>query len=201
MSLLSYASSYSESNGKRQPRMKSTYEIIQNEGKGDNQYKEPQDVVKVNENKMDGINSLINKMGLEHLKNENDGSNLENYNCQNENENSPFPLYQIPKNTNENIPIKREGFMGTIEKESGSSYSTSYLPTPYYNSLDKKEVSPSIGNNKQLVEKLNYMIQLLEEQQKEPTQNILEEFVLYGLLGVFIIYVLDSFTKVGKYTR
>jgi hypothetical protein len=45
------------------------------------------------------------------------------------------------------------------------------------------------------------MIHLLEEQQKEPTQNILEEFALYGLLGIFMIYIVDSFAKVGKYTR
>ena len=45
------------------------------------------------------------------------------------------------------------------------------------------------------------MIHLLEAQQKEPTQNIVEEFLLYGLLGIFIIFLVDSFTRVGKYTR
>ena len=61
--------------------------------------------------------------------------------------------------------------------------------------------SSSTVNQQQLMEKLNYMIHLLEEQQKEPTQNIMEEFFLYGLLGIFIIYLVDSFTRVGKYTR
>ena len=55
--------------------------------------------------------------------------------------------------------------------------------------------------NNEFIEKINYMIHLLEEQQKEPTQNIMEEFFLYGLLGIFIIYLVDSFTRVGKYTR
>jgi aryl carrier-like protein len=45
------------------------------------------------------------------------------------------------------------------------------------------------------------MIRLLEEQQHEQTQNITEEFILYGLLGVFMIYLVDSFTRVGKYVR
>jgi F0F1-type ATP synthase assembly protein I len=52
-----------------------------------------------------------------------------------------------------------------------------------------------------LLEKLNYMIHLLEEQQNEKTSNITEEFILYTFLGVFIIYIVDSFAKSGKYVR
>jgi len=82
---------------------------------------------------------------------------------------------------------------------SGSSFSQSYGTTPYFAA---KEPSPIVNNSSnQLMEKLNYMIHLLEEQQKEPTQNIMEEFALYGLLGVFMIYIVDSFARVGKYTR
>ena len=29
----------------------------------------------------------------------------------------------------------------------------------------------------------------------------IEELLLYSFLGIFIIYVLDSFTKIGKYKR
>jgi hypothetical protein len=56
------------------------------------------------------------------------------------------------------------------------------------------------GDNK-LMEKINYMIHLLEEQQNEKTNNITEEFILYTFLGVFIIFVVDSFARSGKYTR
>jgi hypothetical protein len=45
------------------------------------------------------------------------------------------------------------------------------------------------------------MIHLLEEQQNERTNNITEEFILYTLFGVFVIYVIDSFTKTGRYIR
>ena len=55
--------------------------------------------------------------------------------------------------------------------------------------------------NQVLIEKLNYMINLLEEQQDEKTGSVTEEVVLYSFLGVFIIFIVDSFTKVGKYTR
>jgi len=52
-----------------------------------------------------------------------------------------------------------------------------------------------------LLQKLNYMINLLEEQQDEKTNNVTEEVVLYSFLGIFIIFVIDSFARVGKYVR
>ena len=52
-----------------------------------------------------------------------------------------------------------------------------------------------------LMERINYMIHLLEQQQHEKTDHITEEFLLYTFLGVFVIYLVDSFTRVGKYTR
>lgn len=55
--------------------------------------------------------------------------------------------------------------------------------------------------NDKLLEKINYMIHLLEEQQLEKTNNVMEEFILYSLLGVFMIYVMDSFARAGKYMR
>jgi hypothetical protein len=52
-----------------------------------------------------------------------------------------------------------------------------------------------------LLQKLNYMISLLEEQQDEKTSNVTEEVVLYSFLGIFIIFIVDSFARVGKYVR
>ena len=61
--------------------------------------------------------------------------------------------------------------------------------------------SNGASNNDLLMEKLNYMIHLLEEQQDERTNNVTEEVILYCFLGVFIIFIVDSFSRVGKYTR
>jgi hypothetical protein len=52
-----------------------------------------------------------------------------------------------------------------------------------------------------LMQKLNYMISLLEDQQDEKTNNVTEEVILYSFLGIFIIFIVDSFAKVGKYVR
>ena len=57
------------------------------------------------------------------------------------------------------------------------------------------------GGSDKMMEKINYMIHLLEEQKMEKTANVTEEFILYTFLGVFVIFVVDSFTKTGKYTR
>ena len=79
-------------------------------------------------------------------------------------------------------------------------YSTSRNPSnkPYYN------VNYNMQNNSSddvLLQKLNYMISLLEDQQDEKTNNVTEEVVLYSFLGIFIIFVVDSFARVGKYVR
>ena len=51
------------------------------------------------------------------------------------------------------------------------------------------------------MEKMNYIIYLLEQQQNEKTSHITEEFVLYTFLGVFVIFVVDAFSRGGKYIR
>jgi hypothetical protein len=51
-------------------------------------------------------------------------------------------------------------------------------------------------------DKMNYIIRLLEEQRDQKTDTVTEDLILYGFLGIFIIFVLDSFIKTGKeYTR
>jgi hypothetical protein len=59
----------------------------------------------------------------------------------------------------------------------------------------------NMDGNQILIDKLNYMINLLEEKQDERTNNVTEEVVLYSFLGIFIIFVVDSFVRVGKYVR
>ena len=67
---------------------------------------------------------------------------------------------------------------------------------PYY-----AKMGVSSSSDDKLTEKINYMIHLLEQQQVEKTANVTEEFILYILLGVFVIFTVDSFTRAGKYVR
>ncbi len=71
----------------------------------------------------------------------------------------------------------------------------------YYNSSTSSENYFPQDSNQSLIDKINYMINLLEEQKDEKTNNVTEEVVLYSFLGVFIIFVVDSFARVGKYVR
>lgn len=70
---------------------------------------------------------------------------------------------------------------------------------PYYASMGIGATTGS-GSDK-MMEKINYMVHLLEESQSEKTNNITEEFILYAFLGIFIIFVVDSFNRGGKYVR
>uniref|UniRef100_A0A6C0KX36 Uncharacterized protein n=1 Tax=viral metagenome TaxID=1070528 RepID=A0A6C0KX36_9ZZZZ len=60
-----------------------------------------------------------------------------------------------------------------------------------------------IGNETrdELLEKLNYIINLFEDEREIKTNKKNEEIVLYCFLGIFVIYVLDSFVSIGKYKR
>ena len=72
----------------------------------------------------------------------------------------------------------------------------------YYHMIQQNQTNQTNQTNKDvLLEKLNYMIHLLEEKQEEKTNNVTEEVILYSFLGIFIIFIVDSFTKLGKYTR
>ena len=64
---------------------------------------------------------------------------------------------------------------------------------------DKKE-NDNVQINS-LIEKLNNIILLLEETQDEKKGSVIEEVILYCFLGIFIIYLVDSIVKVGKYVR
>ena len=70
---------------------------------------------------------------------------------------------------------------------------------PSYNEVAKPryhEKQPDV-----LVDKINYIIGLLENQQDEKTHNIIEDLIVYALLGCFIIFIIDKFVSVGRYVR
>jgi hypothetical protein len=81
-----------------------------------------------------------------------------------------------------------------------SNYHQTYAAPPMYQSKFAPGTSSGIGDDR-LMEKINYMIHMLEEQQMEKTSNITEEFILYTFLGIFVIFTVDSFTRAGKYVR
>ena len=54
------------------------------------------------------------------------------------------------------------------------------------------------NDNSKILEKMNYMIFLLEDQQNQRTNNITEEFILYLFVGIFVIFMIDAFFKSAR---
>ena len=81
-------------------------------------------------------------------------------------------------------------------KEEFSNLQEPYIP---YTTMAANVESST--NNAELMERINYMIYLLEEQKNEKTGSVHEEMVLYSFLGVFVIFIVDSFARAGKYSR
>lgn len=99
----------------------------------------------------------------------------------------------VSENSENDSSVNKEAF-NTLPSTYANDYYKEYVP--YYN-----QMSQNGGNKDQLLEKLNYMIHLLEEQQDVKTGHVMEEIILYSFLGVFMIFIVDSFARAAKYTR
>jgi len=119
-------------------------------------------------------------------------------------ESKPY-IANVPSYLQASNDMKSGGNYGANNSGSASlsNYQRSYEPPqqlvnkPYYANMGISQGS----TDSKLMEKINYMVHLLEEQSHEKTNNITEEFILYTFLGVFIIFVVDSFSRSGKYIR
>jgi hypothetical protein len=85
-----------------------------------------------------------------------------------------------------------------------STYATQYYEqfVPYAETLANQLAGTNnntlSGTNTALIEKLNYIIHMLEEKKDEKTGHVIEELVLYCFLGIFIIFVVDTFTHAAS---
>lgn len=140
---------------------------------------------------------------LETMENDEDDS-LEN-----------FEPIERPKLTNtgtrENNMLPKNSDTNISELSLEKSEINNFTSNPYLISEGIKEVktqntvntSPTNHekNINDVERKLNYLIKMMEQQKNTDVQYLTEEIILYGFFGVFIIYVVDSFTRVGKYVR
>jgi len=128
------------------------------------------------------------------LGNNNNNSLVNSNFGQNEQHGQNMQLNNVNKKgkTDENVSI--ESF-NNLQNNSAKDYYKQYVP--YYNQMSQD----SSSSKDQLLEKLNYMIHLLEEQQDIKTGHVMEEIILYSFLGIFMIFVVDSFARAAKYVR
>lgn len=93
--------------------------------------------------------------------------------------------------------VSREQFSTLEQRAPQSLYKAAYSANvPHYTQQTDYNAQQA-----QLLQRMNYMIHLLEEQQEERTEHVVEELILYSFLGIFTIFMVDSFTRVGKYSR
>jgi hypothetical protein len=127
------------------------------------------------------------------------------------NENMFRTLGKAPSPNNENDEnLELNNFNSNYaDNKTAEEYYKKFVPgyVPGKNNVNKQYYNSNIpsmvndNSNDLLLKKINYMINLLEEHQDERTSNVTEEVVLYSFLGIFIIFVIDSFARAGKYVR
>jgi hypothetical protein len=111
----------------------------------------------------------------------------------NNQESDNIPVTQVDK------PVSKENFT-QLPSTYAADYYSQYAKYQNENNLPTQQNISSLSNQ-ELLNKLDNILYILEQQQDNKTNYVTEELILYIFLGVFVIYVIDSFVKVGKYIR
>jgi len=161
-----------------------------------------QETVDKQEESKKRINDLLNNM--KNVSPDNDGSSLGTFQAAVASPvEVPIKISQPPQKQQPQqsyLPTTKEGFaLASSYVDSYNGNVLSEAMKPYMMKGENNDLN-SYTHDK-LVEKLNYLIHLIEEQKHEPTQHVTEEFLLYTFLGVFIIYIVDAFSRAGRYIR
>lgn len=163
-----------------------------------------EDTMNINAERESTVTKLLNKITASST---NAGNGLEDFKPLSENlanrsrsEGFESPMLKKAASPNASMPVPSD-----FKTDSMSSYNKSYesggiLGKPYYTSMGIAK-SNSSSDDGALFQKLNYMTHILEDIQMEKTSNVTEELILYSFLGVFVIFIVDSFTRAGKYYR
>lgn len=121
---------------------------------------------------------------------------------------SPYP--------GESAAPPKQKVTSTAQLESTEDELADYKPPPRPNNISKRDPLPPAPEysvcedppilqvekpRDLMLEKLNYLISLIEDQKDARTEHAMEDMILYVFLGVFTLFVLDTFVKHGRYTR
>ena len=109
------------------------------------------------------------------------------------------PAYVPPQTLNDD-PVTLEAF-NSLSNNYNKQYYDQTVPLYNNNSSNSDVNSINTTSNAHLLEKLDHIIHLLKENKDEKTDTVTEELILYSFLGIFIIFVIDSFARASKYVR
>ena len=98
-------------------------------------------------------------------------------------------------------PLDPRGSAGGGQYTDQPKKINSIFKDTYHSNKSKDSNDNAAKKYEEIMRKLNYLVHLLEEQQDHKTGHVAEEVILYSFLGIFIIFVVDSFARAGKYVR
>ncbi len=154
---------------------------------------------KINEAKRTKLNTNILKK-LTSTPKEEDIQNIHlNSTIKEENENTLAEFYSNEYEEDLKKKINNNNFKQDLYQN--ENINKDYLLQNNLSQNDFNNNEKPYYTNDELLSKLNYIIKMFEEQKDIKTNQKNEEVVLYCFLGIFVIYVLDSFVSIGKYKR
>lgn len=107
------------------------------------------------------------------------------------------PQLSVKKQEKDNdTDVNVEGFNQMDENTWNENYYQQYI-TPNH----KQSVNYIPPGNQEILDKLDYLIHSFETNEDLKKESTTEDVVLYCFLGIFMIFTVDSFVKVGKYVR
>jgi len=109
---------------------------------------------------------------------------------------SPTNVVDIHKNLKEDNDVELSNFYNSEIKIPAQYKTNDYMILNATN-----EIEPKRHTNQELLNKMNKILEMFEDQKEIKTGQKNEEIVLYCFLGVFIIYIMDSFVNIGRYSR
>ena len=160
--------------------------------------------------KHEEINKILEKMTIE-----SDGSGLQDYkndtpppmwkmkleNTWKQPSSPPLPptTYNFPSKPNwsSSSPMLPPGeSIHPMEPDDSTSavYKYAYETPGNIAKISKGMTENSFEEN--ITYKLQYLTHLTEQMSMDKTSNITEEFILYIMVGIFMIYIVDSFTRI-----
>ena len=109
---------------------------------------------------------------------------------------SPTNITDIHKNLKED----NEGELFNFYNKELPVKAEPMIKTQDYMIINESMPAPKTSNS-DMLNKLNNIIEMFEDQKEIKTGQKREEIILYCFLGVFVIYIMDSFVSIGKYSR
>jgi hypothetical protein len=114
---------------------------------------------------------------------------------------STTDVTDIHKNLKEESDTELSNFYKSESQKSQEVKIPSQYKTNDYMILNSTNTYEPKRNNQDLLDKMNKILEMFEDQKEIKTGQKNEEIVLYCFLGVFIIYIMDSFVNIGRYSR